>query len=236
MLPEVGQWTQALMGNTPDSLCKWADEELQINQEGKPGDFCGDLMISDASPRFTSSPDWLGTKQSASNNLSNNLSIYLSMYIYYIYIIYINITPANELCGSYQDFITNTLHHVTSSHINEEETSHSRAVCFVQPPMPACALYYNIVQLYVMYIHVWYMRTYDSGRYVIPGDTRYCQVAPAGPRRASPTKSAGSDPDLAVFVCSPRSARTAGAKNDQLTAKSRPPSHPQNPCGEWART
>ena len=194
------------------------------------------LMLHHVSPARRTG--WEQSNQHLTIYLTIYLSIYLCIYIYIIYIlyIYINITSANEFCGSYQDFITNTLHHVTSSHINEEETSHSRAVCFVQPPMPACVLYYNIVQLYVMYIHVWYMRTYDSGRYVIPGDTRYCQVAPAGPRRASPTKSAGSDPDLAVFVCSPRSARTAGAKNDQLTAKSRPPSHPQNPCGEWART
>ena len=219
MLPEVGQRTQALMGNTPDSLCKWADAELQINQEGKPGDFCGDLMLHHVSPARRT-----GWEQ------SNQHLIYCKTSKW--------VVEATRI-SSQTCYIIMLHHHVTSSHINEEETSHSRAVCFVQPPMPACVRYYNVynyMSCIFIIIHLWYMRTCDSGRYVIPGYTRYCQVAPAGPRRASPTKSAGSDPDLAVFVCSPRSARTAGAKNDQLTAKWRPPSHPRNPCGEWART
>ena len=198
------------MGNTPDSLCKWADEELQINQEGKPGDFCGDLMLHHVSPARRT-----GWEQSNQHLIYYNTSKWVVW----------------KLPGFHHKHVTSSSCYIIS---HQRRRDQPFTCCLLRSATHACMC--TVLQLYVMYIHVWYMRTCDSGRYVIPGDTRYCQVAPAGTRRASPTKSAGSDPDLAVFVCSPRSAQTAGAKNDQLTAKSRPPSHPQNPCGEWART
>ena len=134
------------------------------------------------------------------------------------------------------------------------EATRMSSRCFVQAPMTTCILHLSFMVYshmgvsinggtpkWMVYILMdnrtiplkWMIWRYPYFR--IPPhvhDTRCCQDAPAGHGRASPTMSAGSDPGLAVFVCSPRSARTAGAKNDQLSAKSRPLSHPQNRCGE----